>query len=117
VSARFPLAISATRSTSCQSRRTISARIAPGSLRVTAGEELIRSYDPDDGFSKVFCSACGSALWSQSPDDPEVKGVRLGAFDGDPGARPEYHQFVAFAAPWEPIPADGLPCYPESRPR
>ncbi len=107
--------------TRCQ-RRTgtaaaISARIAPGSLRVTSGEELLRSFDPPDGFSKIFCTACGSALWSQSPDDPEVKGVRLGAFDGDPGIRPQYHQYVAYAAVWEPIPDDGLPRYPEGRPR
>jgi hypothetical protein len=24
-------------------------------------------------------------------------------------------QFVAYAAPWEPVPDDGLPRYPESR--
>jgi hypothetical protein len=105
--------------TRCQ-RRTgtaaaASARVAPGSLRVTAGEDLIRSYDPPDGFSKLFCSACGSALWSRSPEDPDVIGVRLGAFDGDPGIRPSYRTFVAYAAPWEPIPDDGLPRFPERR--
>ncbi|HEY6017794.1 MAG TPA: GFA family protein, partial [Gaiellaceae bacterium] len=52
--------------TRCQ-RRTgtaaaASAGVAPGSLRVTAGEELIRSFDPPDGFKKAFCSACGAAL-------------------------------------------------------
>jgi hypothetical protein len=88
----------------------------PGSLRVTSGTELIRSYDPPDGFSKLFCSACGSALWSRSPDDPEVISVRLGAFDGDPGIRPSFRAFVAYAAPWEPIPDDGLPRFPEGRP-
>jgi hypothetical protein len=25
------------------------------------------------------------------------------------------HQFVAYAAPWEPIPEDGLPRFPEQR--
>jgi hypothetical protein len=92
------------------------ARAAPGSLRVTAGEELIRAYRPDDGFAKEFCSACGSALWSRSPDDPDVVAVRLGAFDGDPEIRPSYRQFVAYAAAWEPIPDDGLPRHPERRP-
>ena len=92
------------------------AKIAPGSLRITSGEELVRSYDPLDGFSKVFCSVCGSALWSRSQADPEVMSVRLGAFDADPGVRPAYRQFVAYAAPWEPLPDDGLPRYPERRP-
>ena len=37
-------------------------------------------------------------------------------FDADPGIRPSYRQFTAYAAPWEPIPDDGLPRYPERRP-
>jgi hypothetical protein len=105
--------------TRCQ-RRTgtaaaISGRIAPGSLRVVAGEELVRSYQPPDGFAKDFCGECGSALWSRNPADPDTVSVRLGAFDSDPGIRPSYRQFVAFAAPWEPIPDDGLPRHPERR--
>lgn len=103
--------------TRCQRRTgtaaSAQARIQPGSLTVTQGEELIRTYAPPDGFPKLFCGACGSALWSQSPDDPELLSVRLGAFDGDPGIRPSLHQFVAYAAPWEPIPDDGLPRHDE----
>ena len=106
--------------TRCQ-RRTgtaaaISARTAPGSLKITQGEELIRAYEPEDGAAKVFCSACGSALWSQNSATPDVQGVRFGAFDSDPGIRPAWRQFVAYAAAWEPIPDDGLPRYPEGRP-
>jgi len=106
--------------TRCQRRTgtssSASARIAPGSLRVLSGEELIRSYRPEDGFAKVFCSECGSALWSQSPDNPEIIAVRMGAFDGDPAIRPSSRAYVAYAAAWEPIPDDGLPRYPEARP-
>ncbi len=91
------------------------ARIAPGSLRVLAGEELLRAYEPPDGFAKVFCSACGSSLWSQDPDDPAVISVRLGAFDGDPGIRPSYHQFVDDAPVWDTLPDDGLPRFPARR--
>ena len=103
--------------TRCQRRTgtaaSAQARIQPGSLTVTQGEELIRTYAPPDGFPKPFCGACGSALWSRSPDDPELLSVRLGAFDGDPGIRPSLRQFVAYAAPWEPIPDDGLPRHAE----
>ena len=106
--------------TRCQRRTgtaaSASARISPGSLRITAGEDLIRAYEPPDGFAKMFCSACGSALWSRHPRDHEWISVRLGAFDEDPGIRPSYHQYVAYAAPWEPIPDDSLPRYEESRP-
>jgi hypothetical protein len=106
--------------TRCQRRTGTAAspqaRIERGSLRITKGEELIRAYEPDDGFAKLFCSECGSALWSRHPEDPEVVSIRLGAFDRDPGVRPSYRQFVAYAAPWEPLPDDGLPRYPEARP-
>jgi hypothetical protein len=42
--------------------------------------------------------------------------VRLGALDGDPGIRPQWHQYVDYAASWEEIPDDGLPRYPEGKP-
>jgi len=105
--------------TRCQRRTgtaaSASARIAPGALRVIQGEELIKEYRPPDGFLKVFCAQCGGALWSRSPDDPDVIAVRLGTIDGDPGIRPSHRQYVAYAAAWEPIPEDGLPRFPEGR--
>ena len=106
--------------TRCQRRTgtaaSAQARIAPGSLRITSGEELLGTFEPADGFPKVFCSACGSALWSRRPGQPDPFSVRLGAFDSDPGIRPSFRQFVAYAASWEPIPDDGLPRYPEAKP-
>jgi hypothetical protein len=106
--------------TRCQRRTgtaaSAQARVARGSFRVVQGEELLRAHEPDDGFAKVFCSACGSSMWSRHPEDPEVISVRLGTFDDDPGIRPSYRQYVSYAAPWEPIPDDGLPRYPDRRP-
>ena len=107
--------------TRCQRRSgsaaSASAAIEPGSHTITAGEELVKAYDPGDGgYLKVFCSNCGSALWAQHPENSERRSIRLGSFDEDPGIRPSAHQFVAYAAPWEPIPDDGLPRYPERRP-
>lgn len=105
--------------TRCQRRTgtaaSANASVAPGALRVTQGEELVREYTPPDGSSKCFCSACGGALWSRNPQTGGM-GVRLGALDGDPGIRPQWHQYVAYAAPWEPLPDDGLPRYDERRP-
>jgi hypothetical protein len=106
--------------TRCQRRTgsaaSASARVAPGSLRIISGEELVRSYEPTNGFAKDYCGFCGGALWSRSPDDPDWVSVRLGTFDGDPGIRPSYRQFVAYAAVWEEIPDDGLPRFPERKP-
>ena len=105
--------------TRCQRRTgaaaSAHARVAPGSLRVVQGEELVREWAPEDGWPKAYCSACGSALWSRSPIEDDLFSVRLGTFDTDPGIRPQWRQFVAYAAPWEPIPDDGLPRYPEGK--
>ena len=105
--------------TRCQRRTgtaaSISARVAPGSFHIVEGEDLVRVYAPDDGFEKAFCSACGSALFSRNPDNAEHLSVRMGTFDKDPGIRPSYRQFVAYAAAWEPIPDDDLPRHPERR--
>jgi hypothetical protein len=115
-----PISASYCHCTRCQRRTgtaaSVQARIVPGSLRIVSGEELVRAFEPEDGFPKEFCSACGSALWSRNPDNPDALSVRMGAFDEDPGIRPSYRQYVAYAAQWEPIPDDGLPRFPERRP-
>jgi hypothetical protein len=38
----------------------------------------------------------------------------MGAFDDDPGIRPQFHTYVGSRAPWDTI-ADDLPQYPEAR--
>jgi hypothetical protein len=107
--------------TRCQRRTgtaaSAQARLAPGTFRITQGAELVSEYAPPDGFLKCFCSRCGGALWSKDPLDGGVMSVRLGTFDGDPGIRPSFRTFVAYAAPWEPIPDDGLERHDEGRPR
>jgi hypothetical protein len=104
--------------TRCQRRTgagaSATARAQPGSFKIVSGEDSLRAWRPDGGWEKWFCGECGSAVYSCHPLEPERIGVRLGAFDGDPGVRPDLHQFVAYAAPWEPIPDDGLARYPES---
>jgi hypothetical protein len=105
--------------TRCQRRTgtaaSPSARVAPSSFRLLQGADALGAWRPLDGFAKVFCRRCGAALWSEDPDDPEVKGIRLGAFDGDPGVRPSARQFTDFAAVWEPLPDDGLPRFGGAR--
>jgi hypothetical protein len=106
--------------TRCQRRTgtaaSAQARIDGSSLRILSGEEVLGSYRPPIGFEKLFCRACGSSLFARNPIDPSEMSVRLGVFDGDPGIRPSWRQFVADAAPWEPIPDDGLPRFEAGKP-
>lgn len=107
--------------TRCQKRTgnaySANARSVPGSFRIVAGEERVRRWrHPDGGWLKAFCGECGSPLFSQDPDDPDRVGVRMGSFDADPGVELTHHQYVAYAASWEPLADDGLPRHPEARP-
>jgi hypothetical protein len=104
----------------CQRRTgtavSASASAAPGTFEIRAGEEVLRAWKPADGWEKWFCGECGSHIFSRDPNDHGRVGIRMGSFDEDPGVRLSSRQFVAYAARWEPIPADGLPRYPEARP-
>jgi len=105
--------------TRCQRRTGTAAsangRTAEGAFRLVQGEELVKCWDPGGGgFLKCFCSNCGSALYSCNPETKGDIAVRLGTVDGDPGIRPEKHQFTDYAAIWEPLPDDGLPRFPAS---
>ena len=91
------------------------AHPAPGTFRIVTGEEKLRMWKPPDGGEKWFCGECGSAIFGNNADHPESVGIRLGTFDDDPGVRPTVRQFVAYAAPWEPIAEDGLRRFPGSR--
>jgi hypothetical protein len=105
--------------TRCQHRTgtavQASAKTVDGSFRLTSGEEALGRWTPG-GFDKVFCTTCGSAVFARHPEDHGRVMVRMAAIDGDPGVRPQARQFVAYAAPWEPIPDDGLPRFDERMP-
>jgi hypothetical protein len=78
------------------------------------GAETIVRFESSPGFARPFCARCGSVV----PDGVARNGrvtLPAGSFDGDPGARPLAHIFVASKAPWYEI-ADSLPrfaAYPE----
>ena len=92
--------------TRCQRRTgtasSTQARVPAGSVRILQGEELLKAWEPPGGLGKVFCSACGSSLFASPPGRIEPVGIR-----------PQFRQFVEYAAVWEPIPDDGLPRHTE----
>ena len=100
----------------CQRRSgalwSLNAMAPTEGFAIVRGEQALRTWTPPDGLPKAFCAACGGHLYS---DGGDVRGVRLGAVDGDPGIRPEWHQWVESAPDWEAIPDDGLPRFPRSR--
>ncbi len=114
-----PLAASYCHCKRCQRRSgaaaSANAHRALDTFRIIAGEDKLRVWKPESGGEKWFCGDCSSSLFGRNPNHADPIGIRMGTFDHDPGIRPSSRQFVAYAAPWEPIPDDGLPHYPESR--
>ena len=66
-----PLSAGYCHCTRCQRRTgtaaSAQARLAPGSFRLLAGEELVREYAPEDGWPKCFCSVVRQRALEQVP--------------------------------------------------
>jgi hypothetical protein len=94
---------------------SVGAVVPHESFHLLAGEELLRVWQADaEAGPKVFCVRCGSTLFGGDwPDGPTIK-IRFGALDGDPGVRPVRRIHLDSAAPWLPVPDDGLDRYPEA---
>jgi hypothetical protein len=98
--------------THCQRRTgtgsSANGRVPREGFALLQGAQELAAFTPPQGRPKLFCRRCGSAVFSGDPFADEEVSLRLGTLDGDPGIRPSHRQFVASAAPWEPIPDDGL---------
>jgi hypothetical protein len=105
----------------CQRRSgtlwTLNGSVPASGFRLVAGADSLTTWQPPDGRPKSFCRICGGHVFSGDPAADELVGVRFGALDGDPGIRPQWHQWVESAPAWEPIPDDGLPRFSGARPR
>ena len=86
-------------------------------VHVLQGEELIRVFAPAAaaGSRRSARSAARACSAARGPTG-EMASVRLGALDGDPQVRPPRHSYVDSRAPWDELPDDGLPRYPDAPP-
>jgi hypothetical protein len=87
---------------------TANGKVRSDSVRLLAGEELIRTYQPEEGSAKTFCSVCGSNLFGGGWPKSEFASVRLSAIDTPFEGRPGAHLYVRSLATWETLPDDGL---------
>ena len=82
------------------------ADVDPSQFRWDFGEQLVAVYESKPGVGWCFCRVCGSTL--AASDDGKVTSITLGTVEGDPGVRPQEHNFVGSKAPWYEI-VDDLP--------
>ena len=87
---------------------TANGRVRTETIRLLAGDDLARTYQPDEGTAKTFCSVCGSNLFGGGWPDSEFTSVRLSAIETPFDQRPDAHLYVRSLAPWETLPEDGL---------
>jgi len=77
-------------------------------FKLISGNTLLKSYRSSPNKTRVFCSHCGSPLYSELDGKPEVKRLRLGTIDGAIICSNRYHTHVGSRASWDEI-ADGYP--------
>lgn len=82
---------------------------------LTAGEDLLTSYESSPGKERVFCRRCGSPVFSRNVTDPEHVRVRAGTLDA--GAEPPlaFHFWCDDAPAWWDGAGD-LPRYRRGKP-
>ena len=64
------------------------ARVKKEQFRLLQGADLIRVYGKGEGAVKAFCQTCGSSLFGGDWPEGDQVSIRMGAFDDDPGIRP-----------------------------
>lgn len=82
------------------------APIDRASFRILKGENLLRSYSSSANKERVFCSLCGSPIYSQRTDLPGKLRLRVGTVTSGKIPEPAYQIFCDFAAPWLPLDLD-----------
>jgi hypothetical protein len=92
---------------------TVNGRARTNAIRILEGADVVRTYQPEEGSAKTFCSLCGSNLFGGGWPQSEFASVRLTTLDDAPQRKPDLHIYVRSLAPWETLPDDGARRYDE----
>jgi hypothetical protein len=84
-------------------------------FRLLAGAELLKEYRSSPDKLRVFCSCCGSPIYSALDHRPEVKRLRLGSIDTPFVCGKVFHIFTDSKASWYDC-DDGHPRYAQRKP-
>ena len=79
------------------------------------GENLLKSYNADNGTIRKFCVSCGSSMvFVPSNDTGELIEFSLGTLDSEVDVKPDAHIFTQFKSCWYEI-KDSLPQFKQGR--
>ena len=82
-------------------------------LAFHSGQELMRRYESSPGKARVFCSVCGSPIYSERASLPGLVRLRAGLLAEPVAARLGFHAYVGSKATWWPLADDGVPRHEE----
>ena len=80
---------------------------ATNTFNIVTGESNVTRYKTENGY-RCFCSTCGSPVWSEIAEFPDLLGIPYGVLDDDTVPKPELQVWVKSKVPWCDI-ADDLP--------
>ncbi len=69
-------------------------------LHFTQGLEYLKEYRSSPNKARVFCSHCGSPLYSALDGAPNVKRLRVGTLETLESVPLTYHIYYGSKAPW-----------------
>ena len=90
------------------------APISSAKFKLLRGEDLLKEYRAVPNKARVFCSNCGSPIYSARDDLPDTKRLRIGTVETQVRCSERYHIYTASKASWHDI-TDGLPQYAEAK--
>jgi hypothetical protein len=89
--------------------------VATAKFRLLAGAGLLKEYRSSPDKVRVFCSHCGSPIYSALDQRPEVRRLRLGTVDTPFACDNVFHIFTGSKANWYDC-DDGRPRYAQRKP-
>lgn len=91
------------------------APIAASNFELLSGSELLESYRATPSKERLFCSRCGSPLFSRRDEVPDTLRLRVGTLRDTRHAKVASHAHVASKVDWFEI-GDGAPRHAGTRP-
>lgn len=89
--------------------------VASDKFTLHGGADLLTEFESSPGKKRVFCSRCGSPVYSYRTAQPGMLRIRAGLIDEPLQARPVAHIYAASRCNWWSM-DDALPQYPGAAP-
>ena len=69
-------------------------------FEITMGQELLQAYYSSPKKQRLFCSNCGSPIFSKHVDKPAIIRLRVGTITSGLDRAPDYQQYCESKSDW-----------------